>query len=188
MTPSKSVILLSTTTSITIAVSATSPRRSVMPGRMVPCSPPAMWSMRMHANATRVAGADRPTTGHQLAPSLSIQSATLSSERQPQKSSFLVRLASLLSRPDLATPKPRRATQGMGLGREERTNRSHPEPRAARPIARAWRGWRAPDLRRSEHRGILGVSRRFASPDIKAATTAVASIGEIVTRPKRQLS
>ena len=33
---------------------------------------------------------------------------------------------------------------------------SHPEPRAA---PRAWRGWRAPDLPRSEHRGILGLSR-----------------------------
>ena len=33
--------------------------------------------------------------------------------------------------------------------------RSHPEPRAARPFARAWRGWGAPDLPRSEHRGTL---------------------------------
>ena len=28
----------------------------------------------------------------------------------------------------------------------------------------AWRGWRAPDLLRSEHRGTLITSRRFASP------------------------
>ena len=33
--------------------------------------------------------------------------------------------------------------------------RSHPQPRTARCCARAWRGWRAPDLPRSEHRGTL---------------------------------
>jgi transposase InsO family protein len=44
------------------------------------------------------------------------------------RSSFLVRVANLLSRPDLAAPKPRRTTKEMGLGREERTNQSHPEP------------------------------------------------------------
>src|SRR5213080_1026460 len=35
---------------------------------------------------------------------------------------------------------------------------SFPEPRAA---SRAWRGWRAPDLPRSEHRGTLVISRRI---------------------------
>jgi hypothetical protein len=53
--------------------------------------------------------------------------------------SFPVRSKSLLSRPDLASPWPRRAAQGMGGA----------EPRAAP------RAWRAPDLARSEHRGRL---------------------------------
>ncbi len=45
------------------------------------------------------------------------------------KASFLVRSASLLSRPDLGLPG--RGAQRRGLGREERTKgRSHPEPRA----------------------------------------------------------
>jgi hypothetical protein len=45
---------------------------------------------------------------------LSIRSATLSSGRQPRRSSFPVRIANLLSRPDLAAPKPRSATKEMG--------------------------------------------------------------------------
>src|ERR1019366_2749206 len=45
--------------------------------------------------------------------------------------------------------------------------RSHPEPRAARPFARAWRALgreertKAPDLPRSEHRGTLRTSWRI---------------------------
>ena len=144
-----------TITSTATAASATSPRRSVIPGRMAPCSSPVTRSTRMPGSATRNAGVGRPATGQRLAPSPSIRSATLSSARQPHKSSFSVRSASLLSRPDLAAPKPRRATQEMG-GAE------HPEPRAERLGARAWRGWRATHLPRSEHRGILGSSRRFA--------------------------
>ena len=66
--------------------------------------------------------------------------------------------ASLLSRPDRALPQ---ATAGSGGDWEEQ---SHPEPRAARSFARAWRGWRAPDLPRSEHRSTLGTSRRARLP------------------------
>jgi hypothetical protein len=50
--------------------------------------------------------------------------------------------------PDLAPPWPRRATQGMG-GAEP------PGATRRRLGARAWRGWRAPDLPRSEHCGTL---------------------------------
>ena len=97
------------------------------------------------------------------------------------KSCFPVRSESLLSRPDLAAPKPRRATQEMGGAEPPAATRS------ARCRARAWRGRRAPDLLRSEHRGTLVTSRRFAFPDIYAASTAASSIGEIVTEFKRQL-
>ena len=51
------------------AASATSPRRSVMPDRMAPCSPPATWSTRTHDNATHNAGVGRPATGNRSAPS-----------------------------------------------------------------------------------------------------------------------
>ena len=44
----------------------------------------------------------------------SIQSVTLLFGRQHRKSSFPVRSTNLISRPDRATPKPRRATQEMG--------------------------------------------------------------------------
>jgi hypothetical protein len=70
---------------------------------------------------------------------------------------FPVRSVTLLSRPDLAPP-------GRGAQRRGREERSRPEPRAARSFARAWRGWRAPDLPRSEHRGTLRISRRTTPP------------------------
>ena len=60
---------------------------------------------------------------------------------------------------DLAALKPRSATKEMG-GAEP--------PAATRSTfcrARAWRGWRAPDLLQSEHRGTLITSRKTASPD-----------------------
>jgi transposase InsO family protein len=119
-----------TTTNIATAASATSRRRSVMPGGMVPCSPPAMRSTRRHGNAIRIAGAGQPVTGHRLAPSPSIQSATASSGRQPHKSCFPVRSANLLSRPDLTVPKPRRATKEMGGA--EPPAATHSAPRRAR--------------------------------------------------------
>ena len=49
-------------------------------------------------------------------------------------------------------PGAAQATARSGGDWEER---SHPQPRTARCCARAWRGWRAPDLPRSEHRGTL---------------------------------
>ena len=115
-----------TTTSTATAASATSPRRSAMPARIVPCSPPATRSTKMRANATRDAGAARPATGRRSASSRSIRSATLSSRRRPHKSSFPVRSASLLSRPDLATPRPRRATKEMGGAEPPGATRSAP--------------------------------------------------------------
>ena len=76
-----------------------------------------------------------------------------------------------------AAGHPRRTARAVALRapateRNERDGeeRSHPQPRAARSRARAWRGWRAPDLLRSEHRGTLITSRRFASADIYAAS------------------
>ena len=118
---------------------------------------------------------------HRLASSRLIRNATLSSRRRHRKSCFPVRSDSLLSRPDLALPKPRRATKEMGGAEPPAATRSAP------CRARAWRGWRAPDLLRSEHRGTLFTSRRFASPNIDAASAAVSSRGGIITRFKRQL-
>jgi hypothetical protein len=164
-----------TTTNTAIAVSAMSPRRSVMPGRMVPSSPPATRSTRMHGNAIHNAGVGRPAIGHRLASSPSIRNATLSSGRQPHKSGFPVRSANLLSRPDLAAPKPRRATKERGGAEPPAATRSAP------CRARAWRGWRAPDLLRSEHRDTLITNRRFASPHLYAARPAASSIGGIIT-------
>jgi transposase InsO family protein len=113
--PLKGFADLHSTTSIATAASATLPRRSVvMPGRMAACSPAATRFTRMRAHATRDAGVGKPATGHRLASSPSIRSATLSSGRQPHKSKFPVRSASLLSRPDPAVPKPRCATKEMG--------------------------------------------------------------------------
>ena len=96
-----------------------------------PCSPPATRSTRTRDNATRNAGVGRPATGHRSAPSPSIRSATASSGRQPHKSSFPVRSASLLSRPDLAAPKPRSATQEMGGAEPPGATRSAPLSRAS---------------------------------------------------------
>jgi hypothetical protein len=137
------------TTGTAIAASATSPRHSVMPGRIALCSRPAMRFIKMRGSATQDAGAGRPETGRRSPSSRSIQSAIRLSRRHLHQSSFPVRSAHLLSGSDLATP--RRGAQRRGW--EER---SHPEPRAA------WRGWRAPDLPRSEHRGTLNLSRRSA--------------------------
>jgi hypothetical protein len=60
------------------------------------------------------------------------------------------------SRP--GAPNPRRAAEG------DWEERSHPQPRAACSCTRAWRGWRAPDLPRCEHRGTLPPSRELSAP------------------------
>ena len=57
-------------------------------------------------------------------------------------------------------PVPTWRRQSRGAQPRGWEERSHPEPGAARCCARAWRGWRAPDLPRSEHRGTLRTSRR----------------------------
>jgi hypothetical protein len=108
--------------------------------------------LRVLSRPRRWSRAGRPETGRRSLPSRSILSAIRWSRRLYCKSSFPVRSAHLLSRPDL--PTPRRGAQRRGW--EER---SHPQPPAA---PRAWRGWRAPDLPRSEHRGIFSLSRRLA--------------------------
>jgi putative transposase len=95
-------------------------------GQMAPFSPPATRSTRTYGNATPNAGLGRPATGHRLASSPSIRSATASCRRQPHKSSFPVRSARLLSRPDLATPKPRSATQEMEGAEPPGATRSAP--------------------------------------------------------------
>ena len=61
-------------------------------------------------------------------------------------------------------PAPTWRRSSHGAQRRGREERSHPEPRTARPFARAWRGWRASDLPRSEHRGTLRTSRRIRPP------------------------
>jgi hypothetical protein len=61
-------------------------------------------------------------------------------------------------------PVPTWRRQSRSAQRRGWEERSHPEPRAARSFARAWRGWRAPDLPRSEHRGTLRTSRRARPP------------------------
>ena len=76
-------------------------------------------------------------------------------------------------------PVPTWQYPGHGAQRRRWEERSHPQPRAARPIARAWRGWRAPDLLRSEHRGTLITSRRIAP----SASAAVPAIGEPLRNP-----
>src|SRR5215210_4207043 len=100
-----------TTTSPGTAASAMSPRRSAMPARTAPSSPPAMPCTSRRASAIRAAGAGRPATGPRSAPSPSTPSAT--APPPPAKPCSLVRLATLLSRPDLARPQPRRAAAVM---------------------------------------------------------------------------
>jgi hypothetical protein len=63
-----------------------------------------------------------------------------------------------------------------GDGRS-RATRSH----AQRALKREHGDWRAPDLLRSEHRGTLITSRKFASPDVYAATAATSPIGGVIT-------
>ncbi len=119
-------------------------------------------------------------TGNRLAPSLSIRSETSSSGRQLTNPAFRFDR-------QICFPVPTWQRPSRGAQRRRREEQSHPEPRAERPGARAWRGWRAPDLLRSEHRGTLITSPRFASPDIYAASTAASSVGGIITKFRRQL-
>jgi hypothetical protein len=127
------------------------------------CSKPATRSIEVRGNATRDAGVGTRVTGRRSVSSRSIRSATLTFRRRAPKSSFPVRLASLLSRPDLATPRPRSTTEEMGGA----------EQRAAHLIAR---GWRAPHLLRSEHHGTLTTRWRCAPPDTEIDSSAATTI------------
>jgi hypothetical protein len=69
-------------------------------------------------------------------------------------------------------PVPTWRRQSRGAQRRGWEERSHPEPRAARSFARAWRGWRAPDLPRSEHRGTLPpVEDRASAHPLRSVTS-----------------
>jgi len=114
-----------TTTSTGTAASVTSLRRSVMPGRMALCSPPATRSIEGRGTIIRGAGAGTPATGRRSVSSRSIPSV-MRSPRRGRKSSFPVRSASLLSRPDLGSPKPRRAMKQMGGAEPPAATRSAP--------------------------------------------------------------
>jgi hypothetical protein len=101
-----------------VVTTNTSTAASAMLPIPAPCWPgscllvPATQSI-MRANAIHGAGAGTPATGRRSVPSRLIRSATLSFRRHP-KSGFPVRLVSPLSRPDLATSKPRSAAKEMG--------------------------------------------------------------------------
>ena len=101
-----------TTTSTATVASATSPRPSAMPVGTAPSSPPATPCTSRRARPIHAAGAGRPATGRRSAPSPSTPSATASWPASPNPCS-LVRLADLLSRPDLVAPRPRRAAAVM---------------------------------------------------------------------------
>jgi len=76
---------------------------------------------------------------------------------------FLVRLTRLLSRPGLTHPGPWRGAEGK---------RGVQSPGATRSVfPRAWRGRRAPDLPRSEHRGTLSPAGETGSGGQRGSLT-----------------
>ena len=86
------------------------------------------------------------------------------SRRDPNRLSCSIGEPAFPSRPGAA-----QATARSGGDWEER---SHPQPRTARSCARAWRGWRAPDLPRSEHRGTLPpVEDRASAHPLRSVTS-----------------
>src|SRR5689334_9507138 len=84
-----------------------------MPAAIIGCWRHATRFISTPASRTRDAGAGRPAIGRRSQPSPSTRSATASRWRWHRKSSFPVRPAGLLSRPDLAALTPRRAAQVM---------------------------------------------------------------------------
>ena len=132
-----------------------------------------MRSTSRRENATGDAGVVRPETGHRQPPSPSIQSATSLSGRQRRQFRFPVRSASPLSRPDLAAPKPRRATKEMGGAEPPGATRRAPWRTSMARMAST-----APS--RSEHRGTLTTSRKIDPP---AASAANSAIGESLHNP-----
>jgi hypothetical protein len=86
------------------------------------------------------------------------------SRRDPNRLSCSIGEPAFPSRPGAA-----QATARNGGDWEER---SHPQPHTARSCARAWRGWRAPDLPRSEHRGTLPpVEDRASAHPLQSVTS-----------------
>src|SRR5690349_15216011 len=84
-----------------------------MPAAIIGCWRHATRFISTPASRTRDAGAGQPAIGRRSQPSPSTRSATASRWRWHRKSSFPVRPAGLLSRPDLAALTPRRAAQVM---------------------------------------------------------------------------
>jgi hypothetical protein len=73
---------------------------------------------------------------------------------------------------DPAFPSRPGAAQATARSGGDWEERSHPQPRTARCCARAWRGWRAPDLPRSEHRGTLSpVEDRASAHPLRSVTS-----------------
>ena len=73
---------------------------------------------------------------------------------------------------DPAFPSRPGAAQAAARSGGDWEQRSHPQPRTARCCARAWRGWRAPDLPRSEHRGTLPpVEDRASTYPLRSVTS-----------------
>jgi hypothetical protein len=103
-----------------------------------------------------------------------IGAVTLNPERDSvvQEAASKVSLSGSTGRPAFP-PQPGAASALARSGGDGRRTaiRSHAQPRAAQ---RAWRGWRAPDLPRSEHQGSLTARRggkltRSADPEIEGS-------------------
>ena len=158
--------VIGTTTSTATAASATSPRRSAMPGRMAPCSPLATRSTRMHDSATRNAGVGRPATGNRLAPSPSIRSAAIIIRAATSQ----IQLSGSIGEP--AFPVPTWQHPSHGAQRRRWEERSHPQPRAARTVAR-------------EH-GEAGERRTFSTVSTLARSSPVGGANLRTSAPRAQ--
>ena len=117
---------IGTTKNTATAASATSPRRSAMPGRMVPCSPLATRSTRMHAT--------QPATLERADPQLET-----GRRRHPQSGARHHHPGGNLTNPAFrfdrraCFPVPTWQRPSHGAQRRRWEEQSHPQPRAARP-------------------------------------------------------
>src|SRR5215218_4198951 len=131
-----------TTTNTATAASATSPRPNAMPAKTGPSSLPATPCTGRPASAIRAAGAGAPATGRRSAPSPSTRSAT-AWWPWPLRPCFPVRLADLLSRPDLASSPPRAPWQphqpSGGPAHHEQDRRPRYEASATTALTRTGR-------------------------------------------------
>jgi hypothetical protein len=168
-----------TTTNTATAASATSPGTATCRAGWPYARPPAVQSTRTHGNAARNAGVGRPWKP--------VGAVTLNPERDTvvRAATSQIQLSGSTGEPAFPSRpgSAQAAARNAGDGRSRATR-----SRAERSGARAWRGWRAPDLLRSEDRGTLITSRRFGSPvggsappDICTASAAASSIGGIIT-------